>query len=374
MLVKALSRQNISPDVVEASRLAAQGGLDTLWKEPWITDSVTHRDEKLLAELKGWADDIRSRAGLVVVVAGEESAAIRGAIDAVPGRTGSPEVIVWDGSLAPGDFAALIRKIDGVSTAMIAVSSGKETLRQRAAYAIVKQAIFAAHHDEEGEKVYAVCPRGLGEIAMDAEENVYPTAEWTPGTEKMPANTAAVLLPLMIKGADAAEYLRGFYDTVCSPKWDTDAAVPAYVMARELKKAKAEGCFAGCPEILSWQTETRGLALRMAEKLGGRALSMPMDAGNAGKAGSESAPCLRMLIASDSGHQDIMTPPFEGCDPDGSLELLLKSEADSEFFGSADEDGIQGFKFCTEELDARSAGALTARLEMTAWLTDYFVR
>ena len=234
MLVKALSRQNIDPGTVEAAEKAAQQALDSLWKERWINDSVTRRDERLLADLAGWAEDIRSRADLVIVVAGEEREAINGVLRAVPGSAGSPEAIVWDGSMSSGDYARLIEKIDARSTVMIAVSSGSEPLEQRAAYAIIKQAIFAAHHDEEGDKIYAVCPRGMGVIAMDAEENVYPMTEWPAGSGWMPANTAAVLLPLMIKGADCAAFLKGFYDTVGSPEWDAGAPVPAYVIAGAL--------------------------------------------------------------------------------------------------------------------------------------------
>ena len=319
----------------------------------------------LLADLAGWAEDIRSRADLVIVVAGEEREAINGVLRAVPGSAGSPEVIVWDGSMSSGDYARLIEKIDARSTVMIAVSSGSEPLEQRAAYAIIKQAIFAAHHDEEGDKIYAVCPRGMGVIAMDAEENVYPMAEWPAGSGRMPANTAAVLLPLMIKGADCAAFLKGFYETVGSPEWDAGAPVPAYVIARALSGG-------GAVEVFSWQRETRGVARRFAEAAGGRMTDMPSGRGTSAVPGAGSAAGLRIMIASDAGHQDIMTPPFEGCDPDGSLELLVKSEADREFFGSAEDDGIPGFKFCTEELDARSAGALTAYLEMTLWLAGRF--
>ena len=360
MLVKALSRQNIGLETAEAAADAAQRALDGLWKEGWITASVTHRDERAAAELRAWAEDIRRRTGLVVISAGRGTAALRAILDACPGSEGSPEVIVWDGSLSPGDFSALIKKIDNVNTVLIAVSSGEETLEQRAAYAVIKQAVFAAHHAEEGEKVFAICPRGAGEIGMDAEENSYPRADLDPGDDEWPGNSAAALLGLMIKGADAGAYLKGFYDTVSSPEWDTGAALTSYVLAEAAGQAGGKG-----PDVISWQRELRGFARWFAEKAGGTPLYIPRDKGRA-----SSVP--RIMIFSEQGHQDIMTPPFEGCDPDGSLELLLGSAADSWFFGTSEEDGLAGFKFCVEELDERNAGALAAYIQMTLWLAEYF--
>ena len=375
MLVKSLSRQNIGYETVEAAAAAAPEALDALWRERWITASVTRSDLREASELAAWAEDIRSRAGLVVIAAGAGRSAIKAALDACPGGEGSPEILVWDGSMSPGDLAEIVKKVEKVNTVLIAVSDGDEPLELRAAYTVIKQAVFAAHHDKEGEKVYAVCPRSRGLIALDAEENVYPRADWPEGSWAAPAggtagcfgNKAAVLLPLLIKGADVESYLGGFYDTVGSPDWDRDAALPAYVMA----EAKAEiGAEAGsglwaAPEVISWQKETRAMARWAAEMAGGRLVRMPEGA----KAGQ---PAFRIMISADSGHEDIMTPPFDGCDADGSLELLLRSESDRAFFDGAEEDGIHGFSFCTEELDARSAGALMAYLQMTIWLFDEY--
>ena len=220
MLVEILSRQNIKGSTLEEAQKASGPALDALWRTHWIKDSVMKKDVALLAPLKDFADEIAESSDCVVITAGrQEALAIRAALAAVPAEEGRPEVIVCEPTFSPSWYGDLFEKLEGRRCVQLAVTAGAEDLLLRCAYATVKRFIFENGRNvpgnvlesEEHSRVYAVCGRGSTVIAQDAQENDYPVISLDDTVDPMYlANTAAVLLPVLIRGGDGAAFLEGF--------------------------------------------------------------------------------------------------------------------------------------------------------------------
>lgn len=381
MLVEILSRQNISGAVLEEAQKASGPALDALWNSRWITDSVMKRDRALLAPLKDYADEIARNCDFVVVTAGRlEALSIRAALSAVPGEEGRPEVIVCEPSLSPAYYGAVLERLEGKRCVLLAVTAGAEALPLRAAYTTIKKFIFdngrnvqsSVLESEEHSRVYAVCGRGSTLIAQDAQENDYPSIRLDDSADPLYlANTAAVLLPLLIRGGDGKAFLDGFGEVVAAPDWDISASVYACLRA-EFER----NCTGGIPTFFaeSWQEEYRDMAEWTCAFSGGmlrRALTMPGE--RMLRDSCYASARLELLIGADESEEDLMTPPFEGCDPDGSLQQLLKAEKEHDFYDEML--GGEGFECRAPRADAEGAGALMAFLQMSegiaGWLAEH---
>lgn len=361
MLIEALSRQTIDPQTLDEATRACSPALDELWKTTPIRDSIAKNDVNLAEQLRGTADAIRESSDAVLVVAGRsEGAAIRAALSAIEKKDGSPEVTVTGTSLSAAGYAAIFERLDNKRVSLIAVSCSAEDLPLRAAYAILKAYVFKSAKREGGPaRVYAVVadgPGGSRVIARDAAENEYPIIRLPENTDpRFTANTAAVLLPFMVKGGDVREYIRAFGETVASPEWDGDGTVTAYLMSR-----------ASVRLFETWQAEYGDMTRWLASS-GGIAVMMPDDTPVKREILSR-GDVFELMIGSDEGHQDVMTPLFDGCDPDGSLELLTLSESERDFFGT---EAGQGIKLRAERADSAACGALMAFCQMTLYIADY---
>ncbi|MBQ1396543.1 MAG: hypothetical protein IIY84_04460 [Eubacterium sp.] len=381
MLVEILSRQNIKGSTLEEAQKASGPALDALWRTHWIKDSVMKKDVALLAPLKDFADEIAESSDCVVITAGrQEALAIRAALAAVPAEEGRPEVIVCEPTFSPSWYGDLFEKLEGRRCVQLAVTAGAEDLLLRCAYATVKRFIFENGRNvpgnvlesEEHSRVYAVCGRGSTVIAQDAQENDYPAISLDDTVDPMYlANTAAVLLPVLIRGGDGAAFLEGFGEVVAAPDWDISATAYAYIRA-----GFERSCTAGVPTFFaeSWQQEYGAMAEWAAGFSGGmlrRPLSMPTEKMLRDSCYAKAR--LEILIGAEESAEDLMTPPFEGCDPDGSLQLLLKAEKEHDFYDELL--GGEGFEFKVEQADAAGAGALMAFLQMSegiaAWLAAH---
>ena len=71
--------------------------------------------------------------------------------------------------------------------------------------------------------------------------------------------------------------------------------------------------------------------------------------------------CLRICIGGREAYEDLMTPSFDGCDEDGSLQLLLNRERDEHFAALE----CESFAVELDTNDAEDIGELVAFLQMT---------
>ena len=365
-----------------------------------MTNSFFGRDKEILKELMEYAEQIRKSADLVLILAGrgaEADLAVRAALSAVPADEEAPEIQIVEPGLSPAYYSGLLDQIRGKNASLIVIdlperggAGAEEELAFRAAYHILKRAVISGADSAgsslivsaEAGKIYAICNGASRDLLPDARDNDYPILYV--GEEASPylANAEAVLLPLAVRDPlGAAEYLKGFGEAVQSPDWDRDACVPAYEMR---ERAVRVDC---------WQQEYREMASWMAALLNrgagptGAGLASASGQTVAGQTrGAAAARCLpreltaladergqgclyEILLASRDYETDLMTPLFDGCDPDGSLHGLMASTADHDFFTNGE--GLPGVKLVSPLPDAEAAGALMAFLQMTAWLAGY---
>ena len=348
----------------ERSLTAAEAGraLDRLWDSPWVKASVSRVDYKTAETLSPVAEKLASECDVVVVIAsGDMAKTLRAVLDAVPGDEDGCEVTVFGDTLSTADYDRLFTKLKGKRTGLIAVSDGKEPLELRGALAILKKFVVS----EMGPagafgRIYAICSRDSDVIVNDAVQSEYQVIPLEEGiTGLYAANSAAVILPLMVKGADISAYLEGFYDTVSSPAWDIDEW--------EYGAMLADICASGGKTVFSsWHKELESAIKWMAEFNDREGLRrparMPGDGKTAGGADFD------VLVSVENPGEDLMTPLFEGCNGDGSLNLLLNEESRRRFY----EDERPGFEIILGEADASSAGQLAAFVQISEGIAEYF--
>lgn len=383
----------------EVWRAQMSAALDRVWQEGWLRDSLMHRDSAACGELRDLAETIKADTDCVIITAPAQAArSLRAALDlnaasglnAVSGQAphyagaasgidggsapgnydaggAAPELIVTGDTLSTGAFSRVIRRAEGRRTALIAVSAGSEDPAYRAAFSTYRDFVFANDRRlgrPRAVPVAAICAGRSSQSFGRAAENGYRIIEMPEGCDpRYIANTPSVLLPLMVAGADAGRYLGGFRETICAPEWDGRAVLAADMLA---------SC-RGTAEIEYWQEEFAGLAAWTAAGV---------SAGQAGPAGRliRRRPAelpgagpgdLRLLLYAEEGYSEVMTPAFEGCDPDGSLTRLALSEIDRDFFSLPGREAAAGVAVAVKRTDAASAGALMAFMQITDMVLKY---
>lgn len=343
--------------------LKASRALDSLWETAWVKASITKSDYKTAEGLSPLAEKLSAECDIVVVLAsGNLARTIKAVLDVVPESEDAADVIVFGDTLSTGDYDELFTALKGKKLGLIAMSDGKESLELKAALSILKKFIVS----EMGPagafgKIYAVCSRDSEFIVNDAVKNEYQVIPMEEGVSGLySANSTAVILPLMIKGGDISAYLEGFYDTVSSPSWDTDAWEYGAMLA-EFDSAVRPGVFT------TWHTELESMVKWMAAfgaDAGYRRWArLPKDGEVSEIAGFET------LVSVENPGEDLMTPLFEGCNADGSLNLLLNDESRKRFYAGED---TPGFEIVLGERDASFAGQLAAFVQISEGIADFF--
>lgn len=352
-----MNKQNIDKLDMNSLRDGCNQALDLLWKSEWIESSMTKADRTIAEPIQTIAKDIAEKANLVVVVAtGHQGRTIKAATDAVERTTDFPEVLVFGESLSSGDYARLITRLEKEDFVLIGATEGEESLQFRAAFATVKQLLIEKYGTvQSADRIYAVAGTTSTVLSHDASENDYPLMNYPDNLDGLfAANTTAALLPLAIKGVDLDQYLNGFYDMLSSPTWDLDRADYAMAKAAYLLEKK------GADRLLIWQDQLDGFG-RWAQAFGAQVLSMPRDEEFADEE------CFETMLVVKEGWSDIMTPPFQGCHEDGSLNLLLADTWEKYFL----ENKIQNPGFCitVERLDDYGLGEFLAFLQLSNGIT-----
>lgn len=358
-----INRRNLIEDSQKRQRAAEAGrALDALWEAPWVKASISRTDYKTAEALSSVAEKLSSECDTVVILAaGRLAKTIRAVTEAVPGDDDGTEIIVFGDTLSTGDYDRLFTRLEGKKTGLVTVCGGKEPVELLGALAILKKFIVS----EMGPagafgKIYAVCGRDSEAVVNDAVKSEYQVIPLEEGTDIYGANSTGVILPLMIKGADISAYLEGFYDAVSSPSWDVDAW--------EYGAALADADSALRPVVFStWHSELESTVKWMSsfgEDPGyRRGARLPEDSAICAHAG------LETLISVENPGEDLMTPLFQGCNADGSLNLLLNEESRRKFY--ADEE-TPGFEIVMGERDASFAGQLAAFIQISEGIADFF--
>ena len=359
-----VNKRNIGDDELKNDRAAKAGrALDFLWESPWVKASVARSDYKTAEALSSVAEKLAAECDVVVVLAaGNMAKTLRAVLDAVPGDENGCQVKVFGDTLSTADYDAAFTELRGKKIGLIAVSDGRESLELRGALAIMKKFVVS----EMGPvgsfgRIYAVCSKDSEVIVNDAVQSEYQVIPLEEGvTGLYAANSSAVILPLMIKGADISAYLEGFYDAVSSPAWDTNAW--------EYGAALYDMRSAGKVTAFSvWHREFEAAVKWMAAfgqgKEPDRWARMPEDGEAAEKAD------YQVLVSVENPGEDLMTPLFEGCNSDGSLNLLLNEESRRRFYGDEEKPGVE---IVLGEADASSVGQLAAFVQISEGIAEFF--
>lgn len=353
-----------APEQIPAEPYKEQCGdaLDALWAGTWVRRAIAKTEESGLSGLAEIAAGLQQQSDLAVVVAsGITAAMIRAAADALPVKEGGIAVKVFGDSLSSGDYTELLQELSNRDFSLIAVTAGEEELAFRSAFAVMKRALIDRYGQEgAAERMIAIAGRESKILAPDAAESDYPVITYPAGIcEKDAAGTAAVLLPLAVMNQDIGSYLNGFYTMLASPMWDLDGADYAAYRRTLLTEKDYE-------EILIWQKELQsfGRWMSLVNPRAARVLSMPADKALAGQG------AIQTLLTAEKGEEDVMTPYFEGCNEDGSLNLLLLSEA-AEDFAKEEKAASPGVRISVEFMDEFCLGQLFAFAQLSNGITEF---
>lgn len=353
-----VDRKNIEHMPMESLKKQCGKALDSLWQTEWVRRAVTKSDRSPLTALQEIADKLAYQSSVVLVIAaGDAGRMIKGLTDAVPGRSDRADVRVFGDTLSAEDYAGLLDTLEEEDFSIMAVTEGEESVPWKGAFACLKKLLISKYGQETAAaRICAVAGKDSCVLARDAAESDYPLINWTEGVPAaMGAGTVGALLPLAVKGVVLQEYLDGFYDMLADPAWDLSGA--DYGIARAIWK-KEHG---GRENFLIWQRQLLNLG-----KWRGRTLWLPEE---------EPYDCggdFSTMITSELDEEDVMMPYFEGCNEDGSLNLLLRETADRYFL----QERMKGrsVRISVERLDSYNLGQLAAFLQLSDGITDFLLK
>lgn len=349
---------------IEAAKGLCNEALDTIWKEEWITRSVTKADKETLKRTDAVADIIRKKNKKVVFVAGGETGVILRAVkDMHPSEEDGMEILFMGDSLSPSEYAEVINCLNDEEFVIVAVTGREDDLAVRGAYATLKQMLISRFGIERAtENIFVLYKDKENSIAAEASQNDYETIYYSENIDDVyAAGTEAVLLLISLIGGDAEKYLDGFRDMISSPLWDLDGADYSIMRGLALKEGYTD------EKIVFMQSQLRSLGKWIEEfnyGLDVRTLELP--------AGRKKI-CKKDIvtyISVERDEEDIMMPYFEGCHGDGSLNLMINEEGNKFFFEENEKN--PGVKISLEWLDSYNLGQLTAFIQLSNAITEYF--
>lgn len=355
-----IEKKNFEKLHIEQMKSKCGQALDEIWNRPWMRYAVTRADQECLPQVQSTAELLTKNSDAVVVLAeGLLAEQIRAAAAAASPEVQKAEVIVFGETLSPSDYTSLLEKLENLRFSVLLVSDSEESLSLRGAYALLKKLLIAKFGKEQAaERVAAVLGAGSVLFAQEAATEDYPQISLPQLTAEFAAGSAAVLLPLAIKGVDTKVYLDGFYEMLASPAWDKDAA--DYAVGRAV-------C-GGEENLYIWQRQIEAFAA-----LQGNTVFMPgaegiRICGKSGKAAGGQMRSFETLLLVEEDAADIMMPFFEGCNEDGSLNLLMRDSARAAF-----KNENPGAEISLPVMNDWNLGQLFAFFQLSEAITEYLL-
>lgn len=336
-----IEKKNFEKLNIEPLKAKCGQALDAIWRTDWLNFAITKRDRQNLTELTAWAEKFAAQSDIVVVLAdGLLAKLISAAVSASVPQEEKTELLIFGDTLSPADYAELFSKLKNRSFSLLAAADEEESLQLRGAYVTLKQLLISSVGKEAAaERIFVIAGPKSRFFAEEAASEDLPLISNPDFPAAFAANTAAVLLPLAIKGVNLGEYLDGFYEMLASPAWDLDAV--DYAVGK-----------AACTdeEILqTWQRQLAGII-----ELQGRGAVLP-----AGKTAGK-GPAFETLLLIEKDSRDVMMPYFEGCNEDGSLNLLLTDTAHKYF-----DNENPGVKLSIESMNDYNLGQLLGFFQLS---------
>ncbi len=350
MIINIKNNKTYSAEEIRRANDIANPALDKIWAMQWLSDCIHKKDEAKIETYNEYVSTLTQTYEVILVVAGrEERASIKAVIDLFDPKEGYPEIIFMPLNFSISDYASVLRRLENKTIALLAVSIMGESLELRCAYSVAKHFVTSqANKAKISPEICVIYSERSRTIKEDAFENEYTKIEVSHRTDpSYLANTDPVIFILKLMGADVEAYIRGFYDCVSAPEWDTNLPLIAYRMIEFENKGII---------VESWQKEYEEIAKWFARpdiRASHRQIQMPSP--------SLDNECLRICIGGREAYEDLMTPSFDGCDEDGSLQLLLNRERDEHFAALE----CESFAVELDTNDAEDIGELVAFLQMS---------
>lgn len=338
--------------------------LDKIWTEEWLTRSVTKADKEAVQKTETIAELIKAKNKKVVFVAGGEMGVLLRAVkDLHPADDDMNDIFFMGDSLSPSEYADVINELGEEEFVIVAVAGKDDGIAVRSAYATLKQMLISRFGIERTtEDIFVISSDKEHSVAVEAAQNDYTVIYAPEGIREVyGAGTEPVLLLLTLMGGDAEKYLDGFRDMLSSPLWDLDGADYSIMRGLAVKQGYRN------EKIVFMQKQFEGLGKWMEEfQYGLMAGALQLPAGIK-KIQKED---IVTYISVERDEEDIMMPFFEGCHGDGSLNLMINEEGNTFFFEEIKE--IPGVKLSLEWLDSYNLGQLTAFIQLSNSITEYF--
>lgn len=360
-----IEKTNIKQFDTASLRNKSNDALDALWNAAWLKNSINKLDRGNLESIKAMAEKISGQCETAVILAtGDMAKMIKAVTSAISLKEDGADVIVFGDTFSPAEYAELMTDLDKKDFVLIAAVEGLETVVDRGAFVCLKRLLVSKYGSADAvERIYAIAGKQSKLIAEDAAESDYPLISYPDDVAAIyGANTVAALLPIAIKGGDLEAYLDGFHDMLASPAWDIDGT--DYSIARALYREAG-----GTKEnFLIWQKQLMDLGKWQESFFDGlekRVLCMPQDAK------ADTGEAFDTMVVIEKDEDDIMMPYFEGCNEDGSLNLLLNDTAKKYFFENNQRK--TGVNITVEWLDAYTLGQLTAFVQLSNGITEFLL-
>lgn len=342
--------------------------LDAIWKEGWLRDCISQKDSDTINEAIKIADEIKGGNQNVIVIAEKRLATIlKGIISAGSKNDSKPNLIITSGSFSAIEYEDIFELCSEGGTALLPISLGKERIELRAAYAIYKK--FVADSDKENSDRLAVrsfCKKQSNVILNEGikSKDIVSYIDDSIDIYSM-ASTLPTLVVLSLAGLDIEKYISGFYEMVTSMDWDRSFPF----IGKRLSEIQQADALNEEVAIYIWQQEYEDLAyacqfLQQSNAIKAMKMKLPEDdlPDIALKKKRDKGKCMEIHIYSLEGNAELMTPIFDGCNSDGSLELLVREQAGARFSGEDEREIVQ------IEIDRTSdytAGELAGFLQIT---------
>ena len=341
--------------------------VDAVYSSPWITNLLFPNSQLDSQELDDVVSIITQDSltphTVLFLAEGQVYHQLTAIMELCQRGKNSPKLRIWNPSLSSGEFSVRLRHLKDKSVTFVPVATETESLAYRCNYAIIKKYITENCKKSSFPWIYPIFSESSMLLKEDTVENQYQHLGLEPWANdgNLGSSKLACLL-LKIRKVSWDQYIEGFKKMISSPQWDTILPNLAKFIIHNIQQSQR-------PQFTTLQREFQPLC---------QYINSYLDNLPAAKSGKN----LVVLSAKET-KEDIMTPYFEGCHQDGSLNLLAADIISNshEFSGSFGiswlDNKADDCLFWSIQLDSTSpenCGELTAYLQLTLAIVKEFVK
>lgn len=341
--------------------------LDSIWERSWMKSVISREEtDRIVEALEEAAAGMRADSSRIVIVCdGIFHAMVRAMRDALAEERAREQLILTGDTLSAKDLSQVIRRISGRDVSLIVLAEGEESVSLLAAYTCIKKMIVErAGKKKSGRRITMILGDGADYLRKEAQDEGLELISLPDGvTSDCAAGTAAMILPILLAGKNAEDYMTGFRTMAADPWWDRDAADYGLDYREALKSAGSRPLREA---VLFSQSELAGTASYIAalhRRIGAAAgpYRIPADVPDRG---TDYETHLFTLEEAE----DIVLPLFPGGNLEGSLNGEAKTASEKLFERMG---GPRRIAVRTDSLEEEEFGRLMAYLQMSSEISAF---